>query len=112
MSVQLHQGHPRGARYFGAAWDAPVTDDGTQVPTPVGERCYGCTEAIAEGDRGYPRPGLGGDGQPVELYVHVECDLQGIVGHMVSLCDCYPFNGSRRARAIECWNRWIRRNEQ
>jgi len=39
-------------RYFGEPWDAPVCNEGEQVPTPVGSQCEQCHKAIEDGDRG------------------------------------------------------------
>lgn len=33
-------------------WTAPITDGLRQVPTPVGELCVYCVEAIEQGDHG------------------------------------------------------------
>jgi len=42
--------------YFGPRWDAPLLDENAeQVPTPVGEVCFGCNEPIREADRGLLR---------------------------------------------------------
>lgn len=69
--------------YFGAPWDAPITDHAVQVSTPVGETCLFCPDAIGDGDQGLmlsyadvdeqgaPRGGLGP--------VHRECFLQQTV---------------------------------
>src|SRR4051812_15862194 len=39
--------------FFGKPWDAPITDDAEQVPTPVGSSCIMCEEPIEDGDRGF-----------------------------------------------------------
>jgi hypothetical protein len=94
--------------FFGARWDAPVVDDAEQVPTPVGERCYDCGEAVADGDRGFIRVcvSLDDDGRPVGSArpVHAECDLRGVLGHRYGLCHCNGYSQDRdTARAV--WQR-------
>lgn len=39
-------------KWFGPDWDAPVTEEGEHVETPVGEPCGSCDELIEEGDQG------------------------------------------------------------
>lgn len=72
-------------RYFGEPWDAPATDDGVRVPTPVGHAClYNCGEPIVEGDQGVVLPSLlGGPGdEPVAtvLPAHRECFIRAAIG--------------------------------
>jgi hypothetical protein len=64
--------------YFGAAWPSGVCDDGVQVPTPVGEFCAFCSEAIEPEHQGsfigaYETP-------PYLQPVHRECSLRSVLG--------------------------------
>lgn len=57
------------------------------VPTPVGEVCFHCDEAVAQGDDGEVMP-AGDAGRPI----HRECLLRmvaGSVGHQLGTCRCY-----------------------
>lgn len=56
-----------------------------QVPTPVGELCTFCNEAIADGDTGTRTPTNIG-------VVHYECTLRmaiGSVAHLERRCSCF-----------------------
>lgn len=105
----IRQGEPHGVVFFGEPWDAPITDGGTQVVTPVGKACYDCRETIVEGDRGYIRPVMVSAEETRTGYVHRECDMLSIVGHMVGVCSCWPERTegkTRREQAFECVRRW------
>lgn len=52
-------------RFFGEPWDAPMVDDGNQVPTPVGEPCLHCGQAIVDGDQGFIMSVQSADGMAV-----------------------------------------------
>lgn len=52
-------------RFFGEPWDAPMVDDGHQVPTPVGEPCLHCGQAIVDGDQGFIMSVQSADGMAV-----------------------------------------------
>lgn len=44
-----------------------------------------------------------------EGYVHRECDMLSIVGHMVGVCSCRPEvtqGMTRREQGFECLRRW------
>jgi hypothetical protein len=81
--------------YFGERWDAPVFDDtdARQFPTPVGEPCLLCEEAVVDGDRGFLRVVVRSIGPGMTstemLPVHRECDLRNVVGgldHLQGRC--------------------------
>lgn len=97
--------------FFGPRWNAPIVDPpAQQVPTPVGERCYSCEEPIVAGEQGLVMPMLHALDQPPSLgYIHLECHLQGMIGHMVGCCGCFPWEGTRRELALEAERRWMRR---
>lgn len=110
VPVVVRQGPPYGALFFGDPWDAPVTDDGTQVATPVGQRCYDCLETIGNGDQGFIRGGVDIDRNAVVTFIHRECDMLGIVGHMVGVCPCTNPRGTRREQGAEVLRRWAARS--
>ena len=91
--------------FFGERWDAPIVDDATQVPTPAGRRCYDCGEPIEGCDRGFVRATASqtpSGGMVAEaVYIHAECDLRGVVGHIAGFCSCtgYP-PGRATARLV------------
>lgn len=61
--------------YFGEPWPSGVCDDGTQVPTPVGENCILCKTLILTSHQGSfigSEIGL----QPA----HKECLLRSVTG--------------------------------
>lgn len=98
--------------YFGPRWDAPLLDDPDdgspapiQVATPVGDPCYVCTGKIAEGERGLVRAGakVGDNGKPVaiKLFVHTECEMLGVIGHVYGVCTCSGWDTGTRAAALE-----------
>lgn len=96
------------ALFFGDRWDAPLVDDAVQVPTPVGQFCFNCTEPVAEGDRGLIRRVVRMvDGQPVgsDEPTHAECDLIGVLGHQMGVCSCTGYDTSSRAAARLLWRR-------
>jgi hypothetical protein len=69
------------------AWPSGVCDDGTQVPTPVGELCANCDELIEPGHQG----SFMGNGvwpeRPALVPVHKECALRAVVGGIGHLRD-------------------------
>lgn len=95
------------AHYFGpVAMDGPTFDTGPdrrviRQPTPVGEPCHHCAEAIADGESGT----WWASRQPV----HAECWLRQVMGspaHLVNQCSCAGkeeplFPGSLRDEARE-----------
>lgn len=95
------------AEYFGEPWDAPALDDATWVPTPVGEQCEICHEAIVSGDRGWIRGAVrtvSGLLAASTAVLHAECEVLTIVGHSVGVCFCTGY-GHTRAAALEAWDR-------
>lgn len=73
--------------FFGEPWDAPITDHGVQVPTPLGRLCLHCTTEIIEGDQGMftflvPDPDVDdGAGPAARLEpVHRECTVRAVLG--------------------------------
>jgi len=66
-------------------------DDVEEVPTPVGEVCADCDEAVAEGDSGFVIPHLEATSS-CERAHHRECFLRhifGSVGHQQGKCYCF-----------------------
>lgn len=94
--------------FFGERWDAPIVDEATPTPTPVGKLCYQCSEPVENGDRGFIRTTvrMGDDGKLVGSAepVHAECDMSGVIGHQVGVCHCTGYDGSR-ATAKLVWQR-------
>lgn len=105
-AVVMAEMHKAGPGYFGEKWDAPVTDDAAEIPTPVGARCMHCREAIAEGDQGTVNEG--------GWVSHKECSLRGVMGGIGHLVDhaffCHgigPDAGlSYRRSARLVWRAW------
>lgn len=88
--------------FFGERWDAPVCDPpAKQIPTPVGERCYRCNEAIIAGDQGHLFGSVAADESLGTTAVHRECFLLDVVGHMVKVCSCTGWDTTSRAAARE-----------
>lgn len=94
---------------FGGKWDAPICESALEVPTPVGEPCMRCGEEIVEGEQGFMRMVVEPFGivtsyshQPI----HVECDMVGIVGHLVGVCTCTGWDTTTREAARECERRF------
>lgn len=76
--------------FFGERWDAPAFDDAIQRPTPVGETCGLCTEAIDEDDAGTWQTFIELDGASVKP-MHIECWLRqglGSPAHLRGECSC------------------------
>jgi hypothetical protein len=76
--------------YFGKAWDAPITDNAQQVPTPVGTPCLLCEVEIQEGDRGVMVGYWGPQGASVAP-IHIECQFRSVMGganHIKGTCHC------------------------
>jgi hypothetical protein len=93
--------------FFGQRWDAAIVDEAVPVPTPVGELCMYCREAVQEGDQGTINAG-GWIG-------HRECGLRNVlggIGHLVDhlrYCkgDLGPDAGlTRRQSALLVWERF------
>lgn len=70
--------------FFGERWNVPALEEGVQVPTPVGELCLYCVEAIEEGDQGTITTYVqrGADAHPLVTVVpiHRECQLRQVMG--------------------------------
>lgn len=78
--------------WFGPTWDAPV-NEGPHVPTPVGQLCLWCTEAIEDGDAGVVMPCVREMGAAATLEPeHRDCFIRstiGSLGHLRGQCSCY-----------------------
>lgn len=77
--------------WFGDPWPsrnyrAPVCmNDLERIATPVGEECYLCREAVADGDQGTAMASvrMDEDGAPYSgglVFAHKECGLRNVVG--------------------------------
>jgi hypothetical protein len=69
--------------YFGDPWPSGICDEGTQVPTPIGEPCEMCGETIESYDRGsFVGVMRGEEGNLVGALapVHRECSLRSVLG--------------------------------
>lgn len=108
------------AMFFGEPWDAPILEDAVRMPeVPTYAACLRCTEMIGEDDQGFIRPYIGGGLDPRYLVgvgpghqltaIHRECDLAGIVGHLVGVCSCTGY-GSDRESAREAERRFLTRH--
>lgn len=107
MSTPRHVG-----AFFGEPWPSGVCDEGTQVPTPVGEKCALCDEPVEEKDQGsfmgiWEQSGL--------APIHRECSLRSVFGGIGHLEDhtfwCgnmhNPDGGrSYRQSSLEVWD-WL-----
>ena len=101
---------------FGPHWKA-WGDEGADfrvlmVHTPLDETCYQCGEYFNEGESGEQMPRLWMQGEtppdPPFLWVHVECEMLGIVGHSFGVCNCTDYAGNpgdMRAAALELTRR-------
>lgn len=65
--------------WFGETWHAPACEPELEVPTPVGEACLWCDEAIEEGQRGFTQTYVARDGARV-VPMHLECSLRQTMG--------------------------------
>ena len=91
-------------QFFGRRADAPRWDDATEILTPVGELCLHCEEPIKLGDRGTVMPVMASaekcepriDFRPA----HLECDLRGIMSHIMRECQCFVAHESLRVEAL------------
>lgn len=114
--------HRRNFGWFGEPWPSGIcyAPDGNvlhhnRIPTPVGEPCIDCGEAIEYGDQGKAMPYLGKE--PRIGYTHRECLLRNVVGpisHLRGECDgtgtCSHDSGmTMRQEALAVWD-WVRTN--
>jgi hypothetical protein len=93
--------------YFGESWDVPALDGARRVPTPVGEPCIHCETPVAEGDRGFIRAAVTEVDRELVAKpapAHVECELAGVMGHVVGVCSCTGY-GNDLAAARLVWQR-------
>jgi hypothetical protein len=102
---------------FGEPWDAPFCDDAARMPnTPTHARCINCREQFAEGDQGVVMPMAGATdfdpdyvvarpGTALLIGYHRECQLVGILGHIVGVCPCNGWDTSTRAAGREALRR-------
>jgi hypothetical protein len=71
--------------WFGKSWGAPMCADLEHVPTPAGETCQWCTEAIEADASGWGSTRHG-------PWMHLECFMRmmlGSVGHQLGVCSCH-----------------------
>lgn len=60
--------------WFGASWGAPVCEDISHKPTPVGEEClYLCGTPIGDGDQGLVMPHFYEQGRFRLAATHLRC---------------------------------------
>jgi hypothetical protein len=74
---------------FGELWDAPMCEDATTAPTPIGQSCSWCQTTIQDGDRGVMMPCVLADGVAELLPWHRECMMRSTVGspaHLAGHC--------------------------
>lgn len=109
---------------FGGRWDAPICDEAEEVAVPVGTLCLRCSEAIEASDQGVVMPltlhptqvsayeayKIGDAMAGVEVSwistaQHRECNLIGLVGHMVGVCSCTGYDTVSREAAREAQRR-------
>lgn len=96
-------------KWFGKAYGCPYESDIPHAPTPVGEPCAHCGEAIAADDTGLITGYISGSGW-TDKPLHYECHMRQIVGglnHQLGKCTCCggtkpadPEGMSKRAAAI------------
>ena len=73
-------------KFFGEPWPSGVCEEGTQIATPIGERCTTCKEPIAHGDRGTREIVIIHRNDEADLafrsscYSHRECSLRAVLG--------------------------------
>lgn len=85
--------HPRdfpARNYFGEKWDAPAFEDAVEVPVPVGQDCFLCSEPVVEGDSGTMEWYMAPEAASYRP-VHIECFLRMILGspaHLRGMCSC------------------------
>jgi hypothetical protein len=100
--------------YFGESWPSGVCEEGTWVPTPVGELCILCGTDIEDSDQGSFMGRIQGGLGPV----HRECSLRSVLGGIGHFQDhvrwCLerrdPDGGlSYRASALAVWD-WAQRH--
>lgn len=110
--------------WFGEPWPSGVCyidDDDTvvrehmRIPAPVGQPCFYCEEAFADGDQGKAMPYAERPGEPVvAVYTHKECLLREVVGplkHVQGECtgvgQCHDDTGmTLRQEALAVWA-WV-----
>lgn len=108
--------------YFGERWPSSVCDVLEPGPTPVGEPCLFCGEAIVEGDRGcWVQAVHMGPGGPDPCWhpTHRECQVRELLGglpHLQKRCSCFGGPGyteaekgmTAREEALAVWEFHIR----
>lgn len=105
-------------KWFAAAdWTAGCESEFYQrVPTPVGEMCLWCDEAIEDGQTGYVMPYIGAE-SATEKPEHVECFIRSIIGslgHQMRQCSCYggdrgdPPIMTKREAAVAAYRHFIK----
>lgn len=109
--------------FFGEAWPSAICGLLEPGPTPVGEECMFCDEAIVDGDRGSWMQAVSMTDQgpaPCWHPAHRECQLRSVVGglaHLAGRCSCQGGPGptpeekamSEREEALAVWDIWTRR---
>jgi hypothetical protein len=90
----MSDNYPGG--WFGASWGAPVCDEATHLPTPVGDLCTECMVEIIDGDRGMLIP-FAGMTPAVLSSFHLGCFLR-TVGVPVSPADARTMFTPREGR--------------
>jgi hypothetical protein len=110
-------GSPWEKKFFGRPWRSGVVEEGgIQVPTPVGELCLLCEEAVHEHDRGTFMLSAYRPGEPLGYHpVHRECSLRSVIGgighlenHTYWCKEKHDPDGGRtfRASALMVWH-WV-----
>lgn len=89
MAQQLPDDY-RPNPYFGEDWHVPATEGAKRVPTPVGQKCLFCEEAIKAGERGWLMNYYGHGGWSTQP-CHRECQFRQVMGglaHQQGVCSC------------------------
>lgn len=61
-------------KWFGESWGAPTCDPEDHTPTPVGDSCIECKEAIRDGDTGFVVPST-----TCQVFYHRLCFLRTVI---------------------------------
>lgn len=102
---------PRVQQYFGTNHGTPAHLGALWAATPVGRMCMRCDEVIMREDDGWIYPVVIAVDKWDMRPIHRECDLLGVVGHIVGICPCTYDNDelkglTTRELALLCLRKW------